>query len=327
MTRLMLTGDVMLGRLVDRYVLSDRAADPAFVWGDVLPLLRGADLRLVNLECVIATGGDPWVPKVFHFRAGPRAIDTLRRAGIDLVSVANNHVLDYGHAALMECLALLRTGGVTYTGAGRDALEAGAPAVVQAASSRIAVVAMADGEPGWEAADARPGINRIEYNAHGLTESHRTRIASALARGRDGADVVIASAHVGPNWGAPTPEMRALAHQVIDLGADLFWGHSNHTVQGIEIYGGRPICYACGDFVDDYAVDPVERNDLSCLFEVQVDAARVRRIALHPVRIADLHVSVAAHEDARWVHEWMRDRLSAFGTHAELDGDVMVVEI
>src|SRR5438105_554026 len=107
--KLALTGDVMLGRLVDRYVIQDVGAPPARIWGDVLPLLLAVDVRLANLECVISTSGQEWHPqtKAFHFRASPKAIDFLKAARIDCVTLANNHVLDYGEDALEECLALL----------------------------------------------------------------------------------------------------------------------------------------------------------------------------------------------------------------------------
>lgn len=147
MIRLGLCGDVMLGRLVDRYVLADPAIDPAFVWGDTLPLWKAVDLRFVNLECVIASGGDPWIPKVFHFRARPRAVEALRAAGIDLVTLANNHILDFGYPALRECLSLLRQASIQWAGAGETADAAAAPAVVAAGGTTAAVVAVADGEP------------------------------------------------------------------------------------------------------------------------------------------------------------------------------------
>ena len=106
-----LTGDVMLGRLVDQYVIHNQSIGPDKIWSDVLPLLLKADRRLSNLECVISSGGREWQPdsKAFHFRAQPRAIDFLRAAKIDCVTLANNHVLDYGTDALIECLAAARS--------------------------------------------------------------------------------------------------------------------------------------------------------------------------------------------------------------------------
>lgn len=327
MIRLSLAGDVMLGRLVDRYVLADPARDTGFVWGDTLPLWQQADLRMVNLECVIARTGEPWMPKVFHFRARPRAVEALQAAGIHLANLANNHVLDFGYEALRECLSLLERAAIQSVGAGRTIDEAAVPARVSLRGFTVAVVGLTDGEPAWEAGLDQAGVNHVRCGNSGLEGPYRRRMEDALARARSSAQFVIVSAHVGPNWGPPTPQMRALAHELIDLGADLYWGHSNHTVQGIEIYRGRPILYASGDFVDDYAVDPQRRNDLSCLFDVAVDAGRVTRIRMHPVRITGFQVNRAAGEDLRWMHRWLRERITEFGTKVSLDGDVGVIEI
>lgn len=327
MLRIGMAGDVMLGRLVDQYMLADPARDPVSVWGDTLPLWRQMDLRMVNLECVIATVGEPWIPKVFHFRARPQAVSALEAAGIHLVSLANNHVLDFGHDALRECLTRLRQSPVRYAGAGESIVEAAAPAVLTARGQRVAVVALTDGEPQWEAGPDRTGTNYVRPDDQGLAEPYRTRLTESLARARDLAGLVIVSAHVGPNWGSPTPPMRALAHHVIDLGADCYWGHSNHTVQGIEIYRGRPILYSCGDFIDDYAVDPVARNDLSCLFELRVEDARIHSILLHPVRLAGFHVSMATGGEVRWLHRWLADRMAECSTRARLAGDLLIVDV
>src|SRR5437899_11293295 len=102
MIRIGLAGDVMLGRLVDGHVLANPAASPAYVWGNTLPLWRQMDLRMVNLECVIATTGEPWVPKTFHFPGGPRAVGALETTGNQLVSPAKHQVLELGSYARRE---------------------------------------------------------------------------------------------------------------------------------------------------------------------------------------------------------------------------------
>jgi poly-gamma-glutamate capsule biosynthesis protein CapA/YwtB (metallophosphatase superfamily) len=147
-----LTGDVMLGRLVDRYVIQDKRVPPAAVWGDVLSMLLAADLRPINLECVISTRGKQWHPrtKPFHFRAHPRAIAVLSAARIDCLTLANNHILDYGPAALAECLPYLDQAGIRHAGAGRNRTEAVAPALVQTGAGPLAVIAIMDNEPQWE---------------------------------------------------------------------------------------------------------------------------------------------------------------------------------
>src|SRR5262249_15682037 len=251
--RIALTGDVMLGRLVDRYVIQNRSVRPHALWGHVLPIMLGTDSRLINLECVITNPGEPWRPttKDFPLRANPRACDSLLADQMDGVTLANNHVLDYGPDALLDCLTLLDRAGIKRTGAGATMEDACVPTLFKLRDARVAVVALTDNEPEWEATMPKPGVNDGTYNERGLVEPHRERIVEMLSSGRRRAELVIISAHVGPNWGAPSRAMQALAHDLIDMGVDLYWGHSNHTPQAIEVYKGKAILYSTGDFVDD----------------------------------------------------------------------------
>jgi len=319
-----LTGDVMLGRLVDRYVVQNARVAPEDVWGDVLPLLLSADLRLINLECVISALGTMWHPrtKPFHFRAHQRAIDVLKAARIDCVTLANNHTLDYGPAAFAECLALLDQAGIRHAGAGQDLSAAITPALLETAAGTIGVIALTDNEPSWEAAADRLGVQIVAYDEQGLIEPYRSRLRGLIAATRRAAACVIISAHVGPNWGAPSAARRALAHELIDLGADLYWGHSNHTPQGMEVYRGKPILYAAGDFIDDYAVDPIERNDRSFLFIAELDDGRIQRIRLHPVAIEDCRVRRARGAEVRFLQERMRTRSAELGSNVAIRGDL-----
>ena len=311
-----LTGDVMLGRLVDQYVIRNQSIGPDKIWSDVLPLMLKADRRLINLECVISGQGREWQPdsKAFHFRAHPRAIDFLRAAKIDCVTLANNHVLDYGTDALIECLALLDQAGIKRTGAGASLMESLTPAILDLPQGRLGVVSLTDNEPEWEAREKKPGIHYIAYDAKGLVEPYRSRLAQVLNQVRGQADLVMVSAHVGPNWGPPSAAMRALAYQIIDLGADLYWGHSNHTPQGIELYRGKAIFYSTGDFIDDYAVDPAERNDLSFLWLLELERGRIARIFLHPVCIEDLYVRLAKDNEIVFLERTMQAKCAPFGT-------------
>lgn len=323
--RLGLTGDVMLGRLVDQHILHDPGKDPAYVWGDTLTLFRAVDARLINLECVIASVGRPDPGKAFTFRARPRALDALAAARVDFAGLANNHVLDYGPEALMECLALLRGAGVATAGAGRDVGEAAAPALITAGTATLGIVAMTDNEPGWEAGPGRPGVNFVRYDAHGFVGGSRARIAAAIEAARQAAELVIVCGHLGPNWGPPSRALRAAAHEVLELGAHIYWGHSNHTVQAVEFRDGRVILYSTGDFVDDYAVDPEMRNDLSFFFETIVHDGAVHALRLHPVCIEGLRVRGAATADARWLCRQMERLCVPYGVEAGVDDGVLVL--
>jgi poly-gamma-glutamate synthesis protein (capsule biosynthesis protein) len=327
--RLALTGDVMLGRMVDEYVIQNRSLRPEALWGDILPVMLNADCRLINLECVISSQGEAWHPstKAFHFRARPRALDVLRAAKIDGVTLANNHVLDYGPDALLDCMKLLDRAGIKRTGTGMTLEEALAPAIIGLPEGRIAVVSLTDNEPEWEATPKKPGVNHVAYNDRGLVEPYRSRMAQVLRSARRQAELVIVGAHVGPNWGAPSRAMQALAHELLDIGADLYWGHSNHTPQGIELYRGKAILYSTGDFIDDYMVDKDERNDLSFLFMLDVEKGRIRRISLQPVRIEDLGVRRAKEEEWQFLARSMQAKCKAFGTPMVLEGQVGMISL
>ena len=320
---LALCGDVMLGRLVDRAV---RERGPAYPWGDTLPLLRSADVRLINLECVIATGGLPWPEKTFHFRAGVEAVDALRCAGIDYVSLANNHVLDFQAPALLELLDHLTRAGIAHAGAGRTLAEAARPALLEARGLRIGVVAVTDYDGEWSAEPHRPGVHHVPIT---LDPAGLGRVQAGVARARDaGADLVIVSAHWGPNMRPrPPAHFRAFARAVLDSGAHLFHGHSAHVFQGVEASAGRVILYDTGDFVDDYAVDPALRNDQGLLFLASVAPGRVLSLEAVPVRIGRCQVNVAREPDRTEIAERFRQLSAELGTRIADAGDRLVVEV
>lgn len=322
---MVMTGDVMLGRGVDE---SLRCHGPAHPWGDILTLLHQADLVVVNLECVIARGGRPWSlwPKVYHFRADPLAVGALRRAGVDCVTLANNHVLDFEEEALLEMLDLLRRGGIAFAGAGRDLEGARRPALLDAPGLRVGIVAFTDNEPGWSARPEAAGTNYIPVT---LEEAVLGPVREGIARARAaGAELLVFSIHWGPNLvQRPTTLFREFAHAVIDLGADVFFGHSAHVFQGIELHGGRPIIYDAGDFVDDYVVDPVLRNDWGLLFRLVADRAGARRIDLVPVVIRHRQVNQAVGSEREASAGRMEALCAEMGTTIHREGDRLWIEV
>lgn len=282
----------MLGRTVDAVARS--IGDPKFVWGNTLDRLRKADLALGNLECAIAHAGTgrAWSPKVFHFKAQPWAIESLQAAGITAVSLANNHVLDYHEEALLEMIRLLDEAGIAHSGAGDSLAAASQPAMVGSQGGlRVALIAVTDNEPDWEAGEKKAGIFYVPLEARGVRFA---RLVRTIQKAKRRADLVVVSAHVGPHLReAPDPEYVAFARAAIDAGADVYMGTSNHAFQGIEIYQGRPILYDLGDFVDDYAVDPLLRNDWSFLFRLEFDGWRLRSLWLSATVIAQMQVNLA----------------------------------
>ena len=194
-----LLGDVMLGRLVNERL---RRVGAEYPWGDTASLLRRADLTVANLECVLAAGGEPEAGKVFHFRSDPKNVASLRSAGIGMVSLANNHVLDYGASAFREMLPVLDSAGILHAGAGLNRDGARLPAVRRVSGTAVGLVAFTDNQPDWEA-DRGPGVFYVP-----VVESDR-RVAELLAlvrRTKARVQLLIVSAH----WGAKLGHRRTV---------------------------------------------------------------------------------------------------------------------
>jgi poly-gamma-glutamate capsule biosynthesis protein CapA/YwtB (metallophosphatase superfamily) len=313
----LLVGDVMLGRFVNAVL---QHIPPSFPWGDTLPRILGADWRACNLECVISDRRPAVLPaKAFHFRSDARNVAVLQAAHIDAVSIANNHVLDFGPEAMLDMLDILDQAGIAHAGAGRDLEEARRPAVKTAADgTRIGFVACTDNEPGWEAGENRPGVFHIVADP---CDERAIALLGLIRDGRPRVDCLVASLHWGPNWGHEPPRgHRPLARAVIDAGADVVFGHSCHAFRGIEIYRERPIIYCAGDFIDDYAVDPIERNDQSFLYTIDVEEGRPRRISLEPTMIKGFRARLARNDEAGAILDKMSSLSSPFGSLVRREG-------
>src|SRR3990167_3110785 len=249
-----LIGDVMLGRLVNDYL---KTAAPKYPWGDTLPILKRADARICNLECVISDKGRPWsaTPKIFHFRSDAKNVAVLQAAGIDGVSLANNHALDFEYEAMLQMLGLLDKAKIAHSGAGKDEVSASMPAIIQKGKASVGLISFTDNEPGWQARKNRPGVFYVPTD---LEDSRAKVLLELVAKIKKRVDLVIIAAHWGGNWGyQPPAEHQVFGRRLIEAGADVIFGHSPHVFRGIEIYRSRPIIYSAGDFIDDYAVDEI----------------------------------------------------------------------
>jgi len=314
LVKLVFVGDVMLGRLVNdrlRHVHAD------YPWGDTKALFRSADWRICNLECVISDKGRPWSqpPKAFHFRSDAKNIAVLKAVGIDAVSIANNHTLDFEYDAMLDMLSLLDRAEIQRAGAGTDLVEATRPAISRMKDTSIGLIAFTNNEPGWEAGTQRPGLFYLPID---VTDERAKLLFAAVHQMRKLADLVIISAHWGPNWGyEPLAEHVRFAHALIDAGADIIFGHSGHVFQGVELYKRRPIMYCTGNFVDDYAVDEIDRNDESFVFALEINGAGLTRMTLRPTVIANCQARLAQGDRARSIGRKMVRLCERLGTRAQ----------
>lgn len=216
---LLFTGDLVLAGRVGRLV---EAEGPSPLLAEVREVLERADLAVGNLECALATTGRP-ASKRYTFRGRPEAAQALAEAGYDVLTLANNHSVDYGPAALLETLAAVRKHGMLAVGAGRDRAEAGRFPVIARGSPpvRIAVLAFSHMLPtSFYASPTRPGTNPA-----GIAEVR--------------ADVAA----------APSPSQRYLAEAAVEAGADLVVGHHPHVLQGLERRGHALVAYSLGNFL------------------------------------------------------------------------------
>lgn len=310
--RVVFGGDVMLGRTVAAWI---RRFGPHYPLRGVARQLRDADLAVVNLECAITSSLQHWKgePKAFYFGAPLSAVNALSDAGIDLVSLANNHILDFDFQGLSDTLWQLHAQGIANAGAGPNVSQALAPAIVERCGLRFAMVAMCDHQADFAATPKLPGMAYIDFADE--TEA-LALVGHALSQVREaGADWPILSLHWGPNMvGEPSRQFRHIAHAAIDMGWKILFGHSAHIFQGVELYRGCPILYAAGDLVDDYAVDPVLLNDHQLLFEMELDAHAVQRILLHPVLIADCQARPATGAQYDFIARRITALCDAMGT-------------
>lgn len=291
------------------------------IWGDALALLDQArpERRIVNLETAVTTSDQPWLDKGIHYRMHPGNVACLTAAHIDCCVLANNHVLDWGRAGLAETLRVLQGKGLATAGAGLDAEQAAAPAVLPLpAGGRVLVFAFATESSGvprdWRARAASSGVNLLPDLSLRQIDAISAQVAS-LWQSRD---IVVASIHWGGNWGYRIGEdQRRFAHALIAAGIDLVHGHSSHHAKAIEVHRGRLILYGCGDLINDYeGIGGHEsfRGDLSALYLPTLDATGLlQRLLLVPMQMHRFRLRHPSADDVRWLQQMLERECRAVG--------------
>ncbi len=263
-------GDIMLEGGPDRAIR--RGRDP---FAGVAHLFKGADIRLGNLECVVATVGSAEPEKPNVFRVHPRGLKYVQRH-FDAVGLANNHSGDYGPQAFAQMLGLLKRSGLGYYGGGHNLKEAHTPLILERQGLRIAILGYDEFQPrNFEADHDRPGVawSEDEQVVRDITDARRVWKA----------DVVIPVMHWG--WEEPiaNARQRALARLMIDAGADAVIGGHPHQLQDTDIYKGKPVFYSLGNFVFEGFPDKV--NNIGWVVRLTLDRQGVRQWRAHTVTI------------------------------------------
>ena len=353
---LFLCGDMMLGRGIDqllpcpsdpqlhepyvrdarRYVelgedMNGAIPKPVgfdYVWGDALVELEkaGPDVRVINLETSITTSSDFWTNKGIHYRMHPKNAGCLIAAKIDCCVLANNHILDWGYAGLMETLGTLRDAHIKATGAGSDLQEAQSPAILDVPSKgRVIVLSCGTESSGipsdWAAQSRKAGV----YFLPDLSRRIVDQIAAIVHRIKRSGDVVVLSIHWGGNWGYEiSREHINFAHMLIDAAeVDMLHGHSSHHPIGLEIYKGKLILYGCGDFLNDYeGIGGYEhyRGDLTLMYFAHIEptTGKLDGLEMVPMQIKRFRLNHTAEEDARWLQRTLDEYSQRFNCRVEL---------
>lgn len=357
---LFLSGDVMTGRGVDQilphpsdpmlleaYVRDARTyvrlaeevsgpipcpVSPEYVWGDLLDAAREPDVRLVNLETSVTTS-DAFVPgKAVHYRMHPGNVDCLSVIR-PVCALANNHVLDFGPAGLVETCDTLRAAGIVTSGAGLDAVRAGTPAVADLADrGRVVVFSLGSQSSGipsdWAAGDHRPGVDLLPD----LSDAAAEQVAQRVRHAKRPGDVVVASVHWGSNWGYEVPgEQVRFAHRLVAAGVDLVHGHSSHHPRPAEVYRDRLILYGCGDLIDDYeGITGYERfrGELRLGFfaALRPGDGALLGLRMTPVRVRRMRLHHAVPEEAAWLRDTMDRICQPFGCAVRHNGDALELQ-
>jgi poly-gamma-glutamate synthesis protein (capsule biosynthesis protein) len=203
-------------------------------------VLRQGDLTIGNLESPLARSGTEFTGKKFRFRSDPAAGAALQRAGFHHLSLANNHILDYGASGLRETLATLDGIGITHAGAGSNLENARRASMVTVKGVTIALLSYSF---------TYPAEFYARSNRAGTAPGYEQFYRSDIARAKQSADYVIVSFHWGvESAGVPKDYQKYTAHRAIDAGADVILGHHPHVLQGIEYYKGGVVFYSLGNF-------------------------------------------------------------------------------
>ncbi|SFN78646.1 CapA family protein [Salegentibacter flavus] len=356
--KLFLSGDVMTGRGIDQvlpasvdpilheayvkdardYVLlaereNGKIKQPVsyqYIWGDAFKLWKqnAPDLKLINLETSITTSNQAWPGKGIHYRMHPENLKVLTTAGIDQVSLANNHSLDWGRKGLEETMKSLRGAGISFSGVGNNEKEAAKASILETEKGRVLVFSYGMPNSGvfdsWAAGTNNSGVNYLP----GMSEKELSRIKEDIARQKQAGDLVILSVHWGGNWGYDISQrQREFAHQLIDQGiVDVIFGHSSHHPMGMEVYQNKLIIYGAGDFINDYeGISGHEeyRGDLSLMYfpEIDMNTGQLISLEMYPMKIKNFRLHRASKKDVKWLQKTLSREGKRLGTSLNMDDE------
>lgn len=288
-----------------------------YPWEYVSEYFKDDHISIGNLETSITREGSPWPNKQFNFRSDPENVGAMKRAGMDVVSLANNHTLDYGYDGLKDTIDYLNAGDIKLVGAGEDTKEASKALIIEKEETKIGVLGYSRVAPdvGWWPTDDKAGV----ASAY---DKHLDQVLENIEETKKEVDLLIIMVH----WGKELHEMpredevRA-AKKMIDMGADVIAGHHPHVLQGIEIYKGKPIFYSLGNFIFG------SRSNLSgntMIAQVNFNHKDIESIDIIPFHIKNSRPENISREKKEEKLEYLRNISSEFETRIDKEGRINI---
>ncbi|WP_238483673.1 CapA family protein [Anaerosporobacter faecicola] len=277
---------------------------------DLLQKMKEADVTMVNLEFPFSNRGTQMKDKQYTFRADPARCSILNEMGVDVVSLANNHTLDFGTDALLDTLTTLEEYKIESVGAGQDLEEAKQPVSMEVGGRKLAFLGASRVIPvtEWNATAYGPGL---------FTTYDPTLLLEEIKATKENNDFVVVYVH----WGIekndkPEEYQRTMAQQYIDAGADLVIGSHPHVLQGIEYYKGKPIVYSLGNYVFGHTINQ------TVLLEVTINKENTCNLRVIPCEAQDAYThSIQAGEKSKQFYQYYED--ISFGIKVDESGNII----
>jgi len=315
---LVAVGDVLLDQLTSSQL---RNYDVNYPLARIVDIISSGDLNFANLESPLSDRGER-VDKKYAFCAPAYTAEVLTLGGFNAVSLANNHILDYGPEALLDTIALLKEKSINYAGAGANEEQARQGALMDINGVRVALLAYTRSAPAWEyplwaAGPDKPGT--VFY-------MDEDKMIQDIARARARADIVIVSMHWGNEYThTVNSTQRELGRLLVDNGADLILGHHPHAPQGIEFYKDKPIAYSLGNFL--FYPFGIEICNETVILKARIGMGGVESLSLVPVLMGDSQPYVPEGSELDRMHRVLGGLLDQFGTGHSIQGDEVLIDM
>ncbi len=321
--RFMAVGDIMLGRGVGFRLQKLGSYEKAFE--KVAPVLRQGDIVFANLESPITASSHSLDSnRKIVLKAKPETVSALTSAGFNLISLSNNHMLDYYDKGLFDTMAILDENHIAHAGGGKNIDEARKPAIIEKNGLKVGLLAYTDmaelvfaGDPylSFAAGTDKSGLVPRKYET----------VREDVLKLRDQVDILAVSLH----WGVEdsfkvSADQVEFAHKLIDDGVDLILGHHPHQFQGMEIYKGKPILYSMGNFIFDQN-DP--ENMEGFIVDLKYKGSELSEFAAIPVRVIEKsYVEIQTGEKAARLLERQIRLNSELGLNTQIEEDKIVIK-